>query len=91
MRSVAKRLVESYGFVSPQLFGSTVRGDDQEGSDLDILATIPSSKIGRISLFDIAAFEDELQVLIGVPVDFYIANNMSEHFRHGIENELVVL
>ncbi|WP_156327391.1 nucleotidyltransferase family protein [Pseudomonas sp. NBRC 111128] len=57
-----KRLVESYGFVSPQLFGSTVRGDDQEGSDLDILATIPSSKTGRISLFDIAALEDELQV-----------------------------
>lgn len=86
-----KRLVESYGFVSPQLFGSTVRGDDQEGSDLDILATIPSSKTGTISLFDIAALEDELQVLIGVPVDFNIANNMPEHFRHGIENELVVL
>lgn len=86
-----KRLVESYGFVSPQLFGSTVRGDDQEGSDLDILATIPSSKTGTISLFDIAALEDELQVLIGVPVDFNISNNMPEHFRPGIENELVEL
>ncbi|QKL09254.1 MULTISPECIES: nucleotidyltransferase family protein [Pseudomonas putida group] len=86
-----KHLVESYGFVFPQLYGSTVRGDDQEGSDLDILATIPSSKTGTISLFDIAALEDELQVLIGVPVDFNIANNMPEHFRHGIKNELIEL
>ncbi|MCM8911686.1 Nucleotidyltransferase domain protein [compost metagenome] len=86
-----KRLVESYGFVSPQLFGSTVRGDDHEGSDLDILATIPSGRAGPISLFDIASLEDELQALIGVPVDFNIANNMPAHFRHGIEGELVEL
>ncbi|MDS9589746.1 nucleotidyltransferase domain-containing protein [Pseudomonas sp. HTZ1] len=86
-----KRLIESYGFVSPLLFGSAARGDDREGSDLDLLATIPPSRTGTISLFDIAALEEELQVLIGVPVDFNIANNMPEHFRHGIENELVGL
>ncbi len=86
-----KRLVESYGFVSPQLFGSTARGDDHEGSDLDILATIPSSMSGTISLFDIAELEDELQALVGVPVDFHVHNNMPEHLRPSIEQEMVTL
>ncbi|HDS1768176.1 hypothetical protein NPS42_11110 [Pseudomonas putida] len=29
--SAVKLLIESYGFVSPSLFGSTVRGDDRDG------------------------------------------------------------
>lgn len=86
-----KRLVESYGFVSLQLFGSTARGDDHEGSDLDILATIPSSKSGTISLFDIAELEDELQALVGVPVDFHVHNNMPEHLKLSIEREMIML
>ncbi len=86
-----RRLIESYGFVSPLLFGSTARGDDREGSDLDLLATIPPCRTGTISLFDIAALEDELQVLIGVPVDFNIANNMPEHFWHEIESQMIEL
>ncbi|MFK0271169.1 nucleotidyltransferase family protein [Pseudomonas asiatica] len=89
--SAVKHLVESYGFVSPSLFGSTVRGDDRDSSDLDLLATIPSSRSGTISLFDIAALEDELELLIGVPVDFNISNNMPEHFRQKIERETIVL
>lgn len=86
-----KRLVESYGFVSPQLFGSTARGDDHESSDLDILATIPSGKSGTISLFDIAELEDELQALVGVRVDFHVHNNMPEHLKLCIEREMIML
>ncbi len=91
MESSVKRLIESYGFASPSLFGSTVRGDDRDGSDLDILATIPACRSGTISLFDIAALEDELQELLGVPVDFNISNNMPEHFRLKIEGETIEL
>ncbi|MFY1664028.1 nucleotidyltransferase domain-containing protein [Pseudomonas sp. Pseu.R1] len=36
-----KLLIESYGFVSRAIFGSTARGTDVDGSDLDILATMP--------------------------------------------------
>lgn len=60
-----RRLIESYGFVEPKLFGSAARGDDHDGSDLDLLATIPPAMAGKISLFDIAELEDKLQALVG--------------------------
>lgn len=46
---------------------------------------------GKISLFDIAELEDELQAMVGVPVDFHVANNMPEHLRQSIEREMVTL
>jgi predicted nucleotidyltransferase len=46
---------------------------------------------GKISLFDIAGLEDELQAMLGVPVDFYVCNNMPEHLRQSIEREMVTL
>lgn len=36
-----QRLIETYGFIEPQLFDSVARGDDHGGSDLDPIATIP--------------------------------------------------
>ncbi|MBV1805810.1 nucleotidyltransferase family protein [Pseudomonas viridiflava] len=86
-----RRLIETYGFTEPKLFGSAARGDDHEGSDLDLLATIPPAMLGKISLFDIAGLEDELQALGGVPVDFHVSNNMPEHLRQSIEREMVTL
>lgn len=86
-----RKLIEAYGLVSPMLFGSTARGDDQDGSDLDLLATIPPDKMGQITLFDIADLESELQALTGVPVDLNIRNNMPEHFREAIESEVIEL
>ncbi|MFJ1338258.1 nucleotidyltransferase family protein [Pseudomonas caricapapayae] len=86
-----RRLIEAYGFTEPKLFGSVARGDDHEGSDLDLLATIPPAMVGKVSLFDIAGLEDELQALVGVPVDFHVRNNMPEHLRQSIEREMVTL
>lgn len=86
-----RSLIEAYGFTEPKLFGSAARGDDHEGSDLDLLATIPPAMAGKISLFDIAELEDELQVLVGVPVDFHVRNNLPEHLRQSIEREMVTL
>ncbi|WP_440856678.1 nucleotidyltransferase family protein [Pseudomonas syringae] len=86
-----RRLIEAYGFIEPKLFGSAARGDDHEGSDLDLLATIPPAMVGKISLFDIAGVEDALQALVGVPVDFHVSNNMPEHLRQSIEREMVTL
>ncbi|MDH1143389.1 nucleotidyltransferase domain-containing protein [Pseudomonas mosselii] len=86
-----RRLIETYGFIEPNLFGSAARGDDHEGSDLDLLATIPPAMAGKISLFDIAELEDELQAMLGVPVDLHVHNNMPEHLRPSIEREMVTL
>jgi predicted nucleotidyltransferase len=86
-----KRIIESYGFVSPGIFRSTARGEDREGSDLDLLATIPDSMAGQISLFDIANLQDELEEMVSVAVDFNVENNMPADYRELIEQEVVWL
>ena len=53
-----RKIIKSYGFVALGIFGSTARGEDREGSDLDLLATIPDDMAGQISLFDIADMQD---------------------------------
>jgi predicted nucleotidyltransferase len=86
-----KKIIESYGFVAPGIFGSTARGEDREGSDLDLLATIPSDMEGTISLFDIADMQDELEQMLGVVVDFNVENNMPETYWASIEPEVIKL
>jgi len=56
-----RKIIESYGFVAPGIFGSTVRGEGVDGSDLDLMATIPVEMAGQISLFDIADMQDEFE------------------------------
>ncbi|VVO76647.1 nucleotidyltransferase family protein [Pseudomonas fluorescens] len=86
-----RKIIESYGFVAPGIFGSTARGEDEEGSDLDLLATIPEAMAGQISLFDIADMQDELELALGVVVDFNVENNMPETYRASIELEVIKL
>ena len=50
---------------NPRVFGSVARGEDDEKSDLDLLAD-PNEKA---SLFDLAGLEQELSDLLGVRVD----------------------
>ncbi|WP_230380542.1 hypothetical protein [Pseudomonas fulva] len=56
-----------------------------------MLATIPPSMAGKISLFGIAELEDYLQAMVGVPVDFHVCKNMPENLRQSIEREMVTL
>jgi predicted nucleotidyltransferase len=86
-----RKIIVSYGFVAPGIFGSTARGEDREGSDLDLLATIPEGMAGLISLFDIADMQDELEQMLGVVVDFNVEDNMPETYRASIEIELIKL
>lgn len=90
-RDQIRLITETYGFVSPKLFGSIVRNEDREGSDLDLLVTIPDALVGNISLFDIADLEAELSALLGVEVDLNIANNMPDHLKALVSAEAIDL
>lgn len=48
----------------PQIFGSVARGEDVEGSDVDILVDTETTT----STFDLAGLEIELERLLQVPV-----------------------
>ena len=48
-----------------RVFGSTVRGEDREGSDLDLLVDATE----HTSLFDLGGLLSDLEILLGVRVD----------------------
>jgi predicted nucleotidyltransferase len=64
-RETIRRVVEANRATNPRVFGSVLRGEDAESSDLDILVD-PASDM---SLFDLGAIHYELNRLLGVPVD----------------------
>jgi uncharacterized protein len=57
-------IIARYPVSNPRIFGSVARGEDVEGSDVDILV----EPAGALSLFDLAGLELELEALLQVPV-----------------------
>lgn len=60
-----------------RVFGSVLRGEDHDGSDLDILID-PGPET---TLFDIGAIRHELLQLLGIPVDVLTPNALPDTFR----------
>ncbi len=60
-----RRLTHSRRAANPRVFGSAARGEDVEGSDLDILVdTRPET-----TLFDLGGLFEDLRATLGAPVD----------------------
>ena len=60
------------------VFGSVVRGEDNERSDIDFLVEfLPGS-----SLFDLLHIEDELAELLGCPVDVVSTGGLKPRDEH---------
>ena len=60
-----RAVIARYPVRNPRVFGSVARGEDDEKSDLDLLVDATE----RTSLFDLAGLEEELERLLGMPVD----------------------
>jgi predicted nucleotidyltransferase len=64
-RAAIRSVVARHNACNARVFGSVLHGDDQEGSDLDILI----DPTPETTMFDIGAIRHELLQLLGVPVD----------------------
>ncbi|MGO2932395.1 nucleotidyltransferase domain-containing protein [Microbacterium sp.] len=64
LKPVIERLAHAAHLDDVRVYGSVARGDQHADSDLDLLVT-PADEA---TLFDIAQFEMDMEVLIGVPV-----------------------
>ena len=73
-----RRIVLHNGARNPRVFGSASRGDDVEGSDLDILVD-PIQ--GRTTLFSLASIQIEIEELTGVKTEVLTPNALHERFR----------
>jgi uncharacterized protein len=64
-RDEVLRIIARYPVSNPRVFGSVARGEDKDGSDLDMLVHVD----GRMSYFDLARLAIEIETLLGCKVD----------------------
>lgn len=76
-RAAIRLVVESHHAHNARVFGSVLRGQDTDSSDLDILV----DPTPETTLMDIAAIQVELQRLLGVPVDVLTPKALPDKFR----------
>lgn len=73
-RDEVLEILKRYPVTNPRVFGSTARGEDTEESDLDILVEAGP----RLSLFDIAKLEMDLELLLATRVDVRTPEDLSD-------------
>jgi len=71
------------------LFGSVLREDFNDESDVDMLVEfLPGAKVGYFKLVEI---QDVLTTLIGRPVDLLTPNALSRYFRQRVLDTVQVI
>lgn len=70
-----------------RVFGSLARGDNRDGSDLDLLIDLAPGR----SLLDLIAIKQDLEDLLGVRVDVVTERSISPYLRDAVLREAVAL
>jgi uncharacterized protein len=85
--AVIREAAERHGATRVRVFGSFARGDNREGSDLDLLIELEPGR----SLLDLIAIKQDLEDLLGVHVDVVTERSISPYLRDTVLKEAVVL
>ena len=76
-RHAVRDAVSRFHTENLRVFGSVLRGTDQDGSDLDLLVdALPGT-----TLFDLGGLQVELENLLGVQVDLLTPGDLPLKFR----------
>jgi uncharacterized protein len=78
-------LAQRYDIASVGIFGSYVRNEQRDDSDLDILVSFTSVP----GLFKLVELQDELSELLGVPVDLVVRSELKPHIGQRVLAEVV--
>ena len=81
------RLAAAHGAHNVRLFGSAARGEARDESDIDVLV---SMEPGR-SLLDLVGLSQDLEHLLGCPVDVVSDRGLSPYLRDRILAEAMAL
>jgi predicted nucleotidyltransferase len=82
-RETIRQLVMQAGMANPRVFGSVLHGDDEEGSDLDLLVD-PAPKT---SLLDLVHVQRLIEALVQVKVDLLTPGDLPPKFRERVVAE----
>jgi len=80
-------VLRRHGVTNARLFGSVARGDDHEGSDVDILVDFAPGT----GLFTILKIQAELEEILGIEVDLVPDAGLKDRVRMRVEPDLVAL
>jgi predicted nucleotidyltransferase len=83
MISMMIPVLEGYGVTKAGIYGSRVRGDHKEDSDLDMVVELPEGA----SLLDLAGIKVDLEELLGLTVDVTTYNGLHPRLRDRILSE----
>ena len=80
-------VLRRYDVVHAAVFGSFIRGETKEGSDIDILVEFRGEK----SLLDLVGLKIELEEVLGRDVDVLTYNSLHPFIKETILKEQVVI
>jgi len=83
------KLKEKFKVKEIGVFGSYIKAEQKEGSDLDILVVFEDG--ARLSLLDVVGLEIELSDLLGVKVDLVEKKDLKPFIKQRILNEVVYI
>lgn len=79
-----KKAISHYPVRNPRLFGSSARGDDRQGSDVDILV----DPLPHTTLYDLAELELELESILGCKVDVRTPGELAPEVAERVASDL---
>ena len=85
--STIKPILQKYGVIKSDLFGSYARGDFNDGSDVDILIDPPEN----MSLFGLIKLQNELKDSLKKEVDVVTYEYISKYLKPYIYQNIVTI
>lgn len=82
-RDAVRALVAKYRAGNPRVFGSVARGEDTDGSDIDILV----DAMPNATLFKLGGLQYELQELLGIKIDLVTPEELSRRIKGAVMAE----
>jgi hypothetical protein len=79
-----RKILDRFRMSNPKVFGSVARGDDTEGSDLDILVEVPPGT----TFYDLARAELELEKVLGCRVEVLTKESLAPDIAENAEADL---
>ena len=83
----SKKNYKEYGIKNIGLFGSSLRGDSKEGSDIDVLLDLDNNT--SLTLFSLLKMEQELSIALDEKVELVIKSSLKPYIGKQILSEVV--
>ena len=85
LSAIRPSIEEEYGVQEIGLFGSYVRNEHTEESDLDVVVSFDEP----VGLFDLVRLENELAERLGIDVDLVTKNSLKPRVRASVDEDVV--